>query len=103
MLYFQDYKSFIEGAINGVILFSLGFTGFDSKDIPTAVVTAFLSAFSQLQQRVIMRFDPKYLPYKPNNVMAEEWIPQQEILGKYGYYIDKYWNFYNSNCYGTNF
>lgn len=40
-----------------------------------------------------MRFDPKYLPYKPNNVMAEEWIPQQEILGNYGYCIDKYWNF----------
>ena len=93
MLYFQDYKSFIEEANNGVILFSLGFTGFDSKDIPTAVVTAFLSAFSQLQQRVIMRFDPKYLPYKPKNVMAEEWIPQQEILGKYIYYIEEYSNF----------
>ena len=35
-----------------------------------------------------MRFDPKYLPYKPKNVMAEEWIPQQEILGKYGYSVE---------------
>merc|ERR1712224_854307 len=35
---------------------------------------------SKLRQRVIMRFDPKYLPYKPNNVLVEEWIPQQEIL-----------------------
>ena len=81
-LIFQDYKSFVEEARNGVILFSLGFTGFDSKDIPTDVVSAFLSAFSKLEQKVIMRFDPKYLPYKPTNVMAEEWIPQQEILGK---------------------
>ena len=63
-------------------MFSLGFTGFNSKDIPTEVVSAFLSAFSKLEQKVIMRFDPKYLPYKPTNVMAEEWIPQQEILGK---------------------
>ena len=78
---FQDYKSFVEDAKYGVILFSLGFTGFDSKDIPTEVVSAFLSAFSKLRQRVIMRFDPNYLPYKPTNVLVEEWIPQQEILG----------------------
>lgn len=81
MLYFQDYKSFIEEANNGVILFSLGFTGFDSKDVPTDVVSSFLSAFGKVEQRVIMRFDPKYLPEVPDNVMAAEWIPQQEILG----------------------
>lgn len=81
MLYFQDYKLFIEEANNGVILFSLGFTGFDSKDVPTEVVSSFLSAFGKVEQRVIMRFDPKYLPEVPDNVMAAEWIPQQEILG----------------------
>ena len=72
---------FVDEAKHGVILFSLGFTGFDSKDIPKEVVAAFLSAFSKLKQRVIMRFDAKYLPYQPKNVLVEEWIPQQEILG----------------------
>ena len=28
-----------------------------------------------------MRFDATYLPYQPENVLVEEWIPQQEILG----------------------
>ena len=43
---------------------------------------AFISAFARLEQKVVMRFDPKFLPFVPDNVMVANWVPQQEILGK---------------------
>ena len=52
---------------------SLGYTGFSAKDVPPRVVKALLDAFSALDQRVIMRFDPNFLPYVPSNVMVSNW------------------------------
>ena len=52
---------------------SLGYTGFSAKDVPPQVVKALLDAFSALDQRVIMRFDPSFLPYIPSNVMVSNW------------------------------
>ena len=64
-----------------MVLFSLGFTGFSSKDFPAETTLQFLQAFSKLSQRVIMRFDPDYLPFVPENVLVAKWVPQQSILG----------------------
>ena len=63
-------------------MFSLGYTGFNAKDVPHQIVTAFVNAFAKLKQKVIMRFDANYLPYVPENVMVRDWIPQQDLLGK---------------------
>ena len=64
------FKEFVDGAQNGVVLFSLGYTGwvrylcavalsfltrFEPRDVPQRVVSAYMFAFSQLPQRVIMR------------------------------------------------
>jgi hypothetical protein len=45
------------------------------------VTQAFISAFARLEQKVIMRFDPKFLTNVPDNVMVANWVPQQDILG----------------------
>lgn len=74
-----------------MVLFSLGFTGFSSKDFPAETTVEFLKAFSKLSQRVIMRFDPEFLPFVPENVMVAKWVPQQSILGNQIY-------FHNSQC-----
>lgn len=76
------YEEFISGAENGVILFSLGYTGFSAKDVPQDVVRALMIAFSALEERVIMRFDEEYLPFIPENVLVSDWVPQMAILGK---------------------
>jgi hypothetical protein len=77
----QDYDDFISGAKHGVILFSLGYTGFSARDVPGSVISSFINAFAKLDQRIIMKFDPEFLPYIPDNVMVKDWIPQQDILG----------------------
>ena len=76
----QEYQDFVSGADHGVILFSLGYTGFSAKDVPTKVVLALLKAFSSMKQRFVLRFDPDVMPYTPDNVKASKWIPQQALL-----------------------
>ena len=58
----------------------MGYTGFSAKDIPKDVVEALVDAFAQLEQKVIMRFDPGVLPYVPKNVLVSNWVPQQDLL-----------------------
>ena len=81
MYLFQNYLDFINEAEHGVILFSLGYTGFSAKDIPKQVVKSLIDTFAKLQQRVIMRFDVNVLPYIPDNVLVSNWVPQNDILG----------------------
>ena len=65
-----QFADWAAGAEHGLILFSLGYTGwvrylcavalsfltrFEPRDVPQRVVSAFMFAFSQLPQRVIMR------------------------------------------------
>ena len=74
-------------ASSGVILFSLGFTGFQSKDIPVGVLESFVKVFAKLELTVIMRFQPgpDWVMEIPGNVHMMEWVPQQEILGTRNY------------------
>ena len=77
----KEYEDFINSAEAGVILFSLGCTGFSAKDFPAEVTSSFISAFAKLKQKVIMRFDPALIQNVPDNVIVSNWVPQQEILG----------------------
>jgi glucuronosyltransferase len=70
----------VEGAKHGVILFSLGFTGFEPRDVPEGVVSSFMNAFASIDQRVIMRFDATLIPHVPKNVMIVDWFPQHDLL-----------------------
>lgn len=73
----------MDEASEGVVVFSWGFSGFQSGRIPHAIVINLLQAFGNLTQKVVMKFDPEFLPYIPENVMPSVWIPQQDLLGKF--------------------
>ena len=73
----------MSSAEHGVVLFSWGYTGFRPEEIPATVITEIMEAFSQLKQKVIMKFDKEMLPVKASaNVLVTEWVPQQDILGQ---------------------
>ena len=74
------FSQFVAGAEKGVVLFSLGYTGFKAADVPHYLVTAFLQAFSRLEERVIMRFDASLVEDIPENVLIVPWFPQHDLL-----------------------
>lgn len=78
--YFQEIASFIEGADDGVIYFSLG-SNVNSSAMPVEKITAFLEAFSELPQRVLWKWGTDVLEGKPDNVFLSKWFPQQDVLG----------------------
>ena len=75
-------SDFIKDAEEGLIIFSLGYTGFTPEDVPRHIIQAFVDAFAQLKHKVIMRFDEKLIEHVPDNVLVANWLPQQELLGK---------------------
>ena len=75
--------SFVDSAPDGVVMFSLGYSGFQPAVVPRQLMQEFIKAFRQLKQRVVMRFDPELLDDIPENVMVVKWIPQEDLLGEY--------------------
>ncbi|XP_037094196.1 UDP-glucuronosyltransferase 2B20-like [Pollicipes pollicipes] len=66
---------------HGVVLFSLGMTAFDPDAVPQQFVDAFVSAFSRLRQKVLMRFSAARVAQIPSNVKIVDWLPQVDVLG----------------------
>uniref|UniRef100_A0A182QGW8 UDP-glucuronosyltransferase n=1 Tax=Anopheles farauti TaxID=69004 RepID=A0A182QGW8_9DIPT len=75
----DDIRQWIEGAPDGVILFSLG-TNLLSSSMPPGTLAAILETFRGLKQRVIWKWDTQDMPNKPDNVLLKEWLPQDDIL-----------------------
>ncbi|KAJ6634253.1 UDP-glucosyltransferase 2 [Pseudolycoriella hygida] len=65
---------------HGAILFSLG-TNVNSADFASDKLSAILSVFSRLNQKVIWKWDGDRIPgNKSANVLMEKWVPQDDIL-----------------------
>ena len=79
---FQEIQKFLDDATNGAIFFSLG-TNVRSDKMSKDKINAFLDAFSELDQRVLWKFESDSLPNLPGNVMVKKWLPQNDILGQY--------------------
>jgi glucuronosyltransferase len=77
----KDLQTFLDESTEGVIYFSMG-SNLRSDAMPPERRDAFLSAFAELPQKVIMKWESDSLPRKPANVKVGKWLPQQEILGK---------------------
>ncbi|KAK4317929.1 hypothetical protein Pmani_011037 [Petrolisthes manimaculis] len=75
-----NLESWVREAEEGVVVFALGLTGFDASAVPTHIIHSYLSAFSQLKQQVLFKFDPAFLDHVPHNVLVLDWIPQRDIL-----------------------
>ncbi|CAL4094940.1 unnamed protein product, partial [Meganyctiphanes norvegica] len=80
----KDLQEFVNGAVHGIIYFSLG-TYAKSTDIRRHkwyVFAMLLEAFRRLPQRVIWKFEgDDHMTNLPSNVITRKWLPQQDILG----------------------
>ncbi|PSN34574.1 hypothetical protein C0J52_18326, partial [Blattella germanica] len=51
-----------------------------SDQLPEERRHALISAFSELPQRIVWKWESDYLPRKPENVKISKWLPQQDVL-----------------------
>ncbi|XP_069686785.1 UDP-glycosyltransferase UGT5-like [Periplaneta americana] len=76
----KDLQDFLDGALEGVIYFSLG-TNVRSDRMTEEKRQIFLDAFSELPQfRVLWKWESDELPGQPSNVKVAKWLPQQDVL-----------------------
>lgn len=76
---FQDLQTYMDEAKNGVIFFSLG-SNLRSDQLGADKINAFLSAFKELPQRILWKWESDTLPGKPDNVKLGKWLPQNDLL-----------------------
>lgn len=79
---FQDLKEFLDNTKEGVVYFSLG-SNVKSINIPQTVRNILIETFAELPYKVLWKFENTTLPNLPKNVIIKQWLPQQDILGKY--------------------
>ncbi|XP_037093340.1 UDP-glucuronosyltransferase 1A8-like [Pollicipes pollicipes] len=78
----KEYEDFMQSAgEHGVIVFSLGITGYEALSVPDDYIHAFMNVFGKLKQKVLMRFTASRLSTIPDNVKVVEWLPQIDVLG----------------------
>ena len=80
---FQDLATFVEGADDGLIVFSMGFSM--GINIPTHFFNSMMGAFSKLPQRVVFKGSAHAANNGselevPTNVLLMDKIPQQSLL-----------------------
>jgi glucuronosyltransferase len=77
----QDLETFVAGAKDGVILFSLG-SMIRTSTLPKENAAALIKAFGQLKQRVIWKWEDEAPGQLPKNVRLQKWLPQFDVLCK---------------------
>lgn len=75
----EDLQKLMDTAKDGVIYFSLG-SNFKSVELKQEIKKTVLSAFHQLNQLVLWKFEAETLPDLPSNVKIAKWFPQTDIL-----------------------
>ncbi|GAB0086943.1 hypothetical protein DMENIID0001_011740 [Sergentomyia squamirostris] len=76
----KDLEDFINSADVGIILFTLG-SNMKTSFLPPDMLSNLLKVFSNLKQRVVLKWEDQVLTNKPDNVMIKDWLPQSDILG----------------------
>lgn len=75
----KELDKFLNEAEDGFIYFSLG-SMISPEDMPQHVLNLFVKVFSNLEQRVLWKWDED-IPKLTTNIKVEHWLPQQDILG----------------------
>ncbi|XP_017482517.1 PREDICTED: UDP-glucuronosyltransferase 2B13-like [Rhagoletis zephyria] len=75
----HDIQSFLDNSTHGVVYFSMG-SYVKSTDMPQDKISLILSAFSQLKQDVLWKFENSSIGQLPPNVKIQSWLPQNDIL-----------------------
>ncbi|CAH1402292.1 unnamed protein product [Nezara viridula] len=76
----EEWEKYLNESVDGVIYFSWG-SHYKTENMRPHELTAFMSAFGKLKQRVLMKVDEDTMPGKPDNVRLAKWVPQASILG----------------------
>nr|XP_024216284.1 UDP-glucuronosyltransferase 2A1-like [Halyomorpha halys] len=76
----EEWEKYLNESVDGLIYFSWG-SHYKTENMKPHELTAFMSAFGKLKQRVLMKVDQDTLPGKPDNVRLAKWVPQASILG----------------------
>jgi glucuronosyltransferase len=79
----EKIQKWIDEAEHGVILFSFG-SNVKSSALSEYKLKIILDTFAKVKQRVLFKWESDYLPVNLSNVMTSKWMPQYDILGKYG-------------------
>ncbi|KAL1129759.1 hypothetical protein AAG570_012703 [Ranatra chinensis] len=79
----QDIETFINGAKEGVIYFSLG-SSIRAESLSEDKRKIFVEAFSRISQRVLWKYEGQRHPDVPDNVIISKWFPQRDVLGYRG-------------------
>ncbi|OCU00509.1 UDP-glucuronosyltransferase 2A2-like [Xenopus laevis] len=74
----HDLQEFMDGASQGVVVFSLGTL---VKYLPYNIAREIAAGLAQLSEKVIWRYAGEKLDTLGNNTMVADWIPQNDILG----------------------
>lgn len=75
----QELKNYLDEAKEGVVYFSLG-SNVKSKSLPKEVFDGIVEAFAQLPYQVLWKWEATDIPNKPQNVLLQNWLPQQDVL-----------------------
>lgn len=75
-------KLFADGANDGLIVFTLGSNTIVSS-MPRHIVQTFFRVFARLPQRIVWKWEKESEFQVPSNVKLVDWLPQQDLLGKY--------------------
>ncbi|XP_068619001.1 UDP-glucosyltransferase 2-like [Battus philenor] len=75
----QDLKMLMDSATNGVIYFSLGMLQ-ESEQLNPKILVILAETFKELPYTILWKIGNTTMINKPDNVIAQMWFPQQEIL-----------------------
>jgi len=64
----------------GFIMFAVG-SAIQMSDMPPSMLNSIINVFQQLPQRIIWQWKGERNFTLPDNVMAIDWLPQQDLLG----------------------
>uniref|UniRef100_A0A1I8MMK9 UDP-glucoronosyl and UDP-glucosyl transferase n=1 Tax=Musca domestica TaxID=7370 RepID=A0A1I8MMK9_MUSDO len=77
----EDIESFVAGAKNGVIFFSLG-TNVKKDHLKPQTLEKIYNVLSKLPQRILWKCDDESkVPGNASNILFRKWLPQGDILG----------------------
>lgn len=74
-------KQWLDGAKDGAVLWTFG-TNIPMIDIRPDKLKIMLKVLGGLKQRVIMKWESEDKSKIPKNVLAQDWLPQDSILGE---------------------
>lgn len=77
----EDIQKFLDEAEDGAILFSMG-SNLNISNLPASTLNSIMEVFSNMQQRVLLKFEDTDLQNTPSNVLVSNWLPQSDILGR---------------------